>query len=39
VTHREDGSAVGIDYAQVTVALLTHVQALTERIAVLEGAP
>ena len=45
VSHRRDGSAVGIDYAQVTVALLDHVQQLTNevstlrrRVAQLEGA-
>ena len=45
VSHDIDGNAMGIDYAQVTVALLDHVQRLTEematlryRIAELEGA-
>lgn len=38
VTHDIDGNAKGVDYAQVTAALLDHVQRLTERIAVLEAA-
>lgn len=36
VYHDMDGSAAGIDYAQVTVALLAHVQQLTETIATLK---
>lgn len=46
VLHRADESALGIDYAQITVALLDHVQqltdtvtALTNRISELEGTP
>jgi hypothetical protein len=46
VTHNVDGDALGIDYAQVTVALLDHVQQLTAtvetlryRIAELEDPP
>lgn len=37
VTHDIDGNCTGIDYAQVTVALLHHVQELTGRIAMLEA--
>lgn len=36
VGHNEDGSAGGIDYAQVTVALLGHVQQLTATIETLK---
>lgn len=32
VTHNNDGGAVGIDYAQIVVALLDHVQELTRTI-------
>ena len=46
VSHDVDGNCVGIDYAQITVALLDHVQRLTEeiatlryRVAELEGVP
>jgi|SRR5215471_1550593 len=35
VSHDEDGNAMGIDYAQITVALLDHVQRLTEEVATL----
>jgi hypothetical protein len=35
VTHTEDGDAMGIDYSQITVALLDHVQRLTDEIATL----
>jgi hypothetical protein len=35
VNHNIDGEALGIDYAQITVALLDHVQRLTEEIATL----
>ena len=37
VTHDMYGNCIGIDYAQVTVALLDHVQQLTERIELLEA--
>ena len=33
VTHGAEGGVVGIDYAQVTVALLAHVQRMTEEMA------
>ena len=36
VSHDKDGKAVGIDYAQITVALLDHVQQLTELVATLK---
>ena len=36
VGHNEDGSAGGIDYAQITVALLGHVQQLTATIETLK---
>lgn len=46
VSHDIDGNAIGIDYAQVTVALLDHVQRMTDeistlryRVAELEGTP
>lgn len=35
VNHDVDGNALGIDYAQITVALLDHVQRLTEEVATL----
>ena len=35
VGHDVDGNAMGIDYAQVTVALLDHVQRLTDEVATL----
>lgn len=35
VIHGEDGQVGGIDYAQITVALLDHVQRLTEEVATL----
>jgi hypothetical protein len=34
----DDGAPLSIDYAQVTVALLKHVQALTARVEALEAA-
>ena len=37
VDHNADGEVLGIDYAQVTVALLDHVQQLTKRIEMLEA--
>jgi len=37
VSHDIDGNCMGIDYAQVTVALLDHVQQLTKRIEMLEA--
>ena len=36
VTHDMFGNCVGIDYAQVAVALLDHIQQLTRRIEILE---
>ena len=33
VSHGAEGNVVGIDYAQVTVALLAHVQRMTEEMA------
>lgn len=36
VSHDRDGNCTGIDYAQITVALLDHVQRLTNRIEELE---
>ena len=38
VTHNLDGTARGIVYSEITIALLDHVQRLTERVAALEGA-
>jgi hypothetical protein len=35
VSHDQEGNAMGIDYAQVTVALLDHVQRLTDEVATL----
>jgi len=35
VSHDCDGNALGIDYAQITVALLDHVQRLTDEVATL----
>jgi hypothetical protein len=35
VCHDRDGNATGIDYAQITVALLDHVQRMTDEIATL----
>jgi hypothetical protein len=35
VNHNIDGEALGIDYAQITVALLDHVQRLTDEVATL----
>jgi hypothetical protein len=37
VSHDADGKVSGIDYAQVTVALLDHVQRLTARVEALEA--
>ena len=36
VSHDADGNTMGIDYAQITVALLDHVQQLTEELATLK---
>lgn len=35
VSHDADGACIGIDYSQITVALLDHVQRLTDEIATL----
>ena len=35
VSHDMDGNCMGIDYAQITVALLDHVQRLTDEVATL----
>jgi hypothetical protein len=38
VSHDSEGNVMGIDYAQVTVALLDHVQRLTDEVGMLRAA-
>ena len=35
VPHRSDGSVIGIEYSQITIALLDHLQRLTDEVATL----